>query len=170
MRCPAGVNDMAFKIEARDPDAVRENVAKHFPGVAPIARHQFVMASDLVDLVASNCKMTTIRYDKAGVEYPARPMLPLFAIDREKDRGSAVLRGELRIRQVAYKCVSQLDDEDARNDGFSSRDELLSALRRFYGSLGEGDLVCIYSFEFVAPAQNSCHTWNPKSNERLSAA
>jgi hypothetical protein len=62
---------MPLKIEARDLDEVREYVAKHFPDVAPVARHRFVMASDLADLVASDHKMTTIRYDKAGVEYPA---------------------------------------------------------------------------------------------------
>lgn len=163
------VNSVPLKIDAQDTAAVKNQVAKYFPGVPPVPRHRFVMAPDLADLVASDRKMTTIRYDTAGVEYPAGPVLPMFVIDRENEENSAVFKGELRIRELKYKCVNQLDEEDARADGFSSREELLSRLRRFYGPLTDDKLVCIYSFEFVAPSMECDQTSKPRSNTRLRA-
>ena len=41
--------------------------------------------------------------------------------------------GSAVITSVEVKKVSQLTDEDARLDGFGSREELLSELRSIYG-------------------------------------
>ncbi len=42
--------------------------------------------------------------------------------------------GIARIEDVKVKKIRELTDEDAKRDGFKSRDELIRALRRIYGS------------------------------------
>jgi len=41
---------------------------------------------------------------------------------------------EAEIEDVIYKRVEELTDEDAKADGFSSREELLEELKRLYGA------------------------------------
>ena len=50
-------------------------------------------------------------------------------------------------RQV--KRVSELTDDDARLDGFRTREELLEELRRVYGSISPDDPVTIIELELV---------------------
>ncbi len=49
------------------------------------------------------------------------------------------------------KRISELTDEDARRDGFLSREELLRVLRRIYGRMEEGEFVTIIAFELLRP-------------------
>ncbi len=59
-----------------------------------------------------------------------------------------------RIKAVTHKKVGELTDEDARLDGFNSRDELIRELRRVYGELGKEDWVTIIEFEVVQRLDN----------------
>ena len=59
-----------------------------------------------------------------------------------------------RIKAVTHKRVGELTDEDARLDGFNSRDELIRELRRVYGELSEEDWVTIIEFEVVQRLDN----------------
>ncbi len=59
-----------------------------------------------------------------------------------------------RIKAVTHKRVGELTDEDARLDGFNSRDELIRELRRVYGELGKEDWVTIIEFEVVQRLDN----------------
>ncbi len=54
-----------------------------------------------------------------------------------------------KIVRVTYKRVSELTDEDARLDGFSSRGELLRELRNVYGGVRNDDVVTIIEFEVL---------------------
>ncbi len=56
---------------------------------------------------------------------------------------------KIRVRNVRYKRVSELSDEDAAIDGFRSREELLEALRKAYGEIRSDDYVTIIEFEVV---------------------
>ena len=56
---------------------------------------------------------------------------------------------KIRVRNVRYKRVSELSDEDAAIDGFSSKEELLDALRRAYGDIKPDDYVTIIEFDVV---------------------
>jgi len=130
-------------------DAAREALSRQFPGVNRVARHRFVMAPDLADLVAADRKLTTIRFEKSGVEYPASNVLPLFVADRAGNHDSLCFFAELSIQEVRYKSFSELDEDDAHADGFSTLPDLLETLRNFYGALDSSHLVCIYSFEIA---------------------
>ncbi len=54
-----------------------------------------------------------------------------------------------RVEKVVVKRVSELTDEDARRDGFSSKDELIQALRKIYGDIRDSDFVTIVHFVVV---------------------
>ncbi len=41
--------------------------------------------------------------------------------------------GTARVESVEEKTISQLTDEDAKRDGFETREELLQALKKIYG-------------------------------------
>lgn len=53
------------------------------------------------------------------------------------------------IKSVRHKKVRELNDEDARLDGLNSRDELLKALRKFYGNISDDDTVTIIEFDVI---------------------
>ncbi len=54
-----------------------------------------------------------------------------------------------KVEKVVVKRVSELTDEDAKRDGFGSREELIQALRRIYGDIKENDFVTIVHFVVV---------------------
>ena len=56
---------------------------------------------------------------------------------------------KIRVTNVRYKRVSELTDEDAAIDGFSSKEELLEALRKAYGEIRPDDYVTIIEFDVV---------------------
>ncbi|WP_238375051.1 ASCH domain-containing protein [Vulcanisaeta thermophila] len=52
-----------------------------------------------------------------------------------------------RIVDIRYKRVGELTDEDARVDGFMSKDDLIRELRGIYGDVGIDDWVTILTLE-----------------------
>ncbi len=54
-----------------------------------------------------------------------------------------------RITEVIYKKVSELTDADAALDGFSSREELIEALKKVYGRVYSDDVVTVIRFEVI---------------------
>ncbi|AEH25519.1 ASCH domain-containing protein [Pyrococcus yayanosii] len=57
--------------------------------------------------------------------------------------------GKARITRVETKPVAELTDEDARKDGFSSREELIQALREHYKFVRPDSPATIIEFELV---------------------
>jgi len=53
------------------------------------------------------------------------------------------------IKNVVYKRVKELTDNDARIDGLDSREELINELRSYYGNIRDNDIVSIIEFEVV---------------------
>jgi len=58
--------------------------------------------------------------------------------------------GKARITRVTTKKVSELTDEDARKDGFKSREELLEALREHYKFVKPDSPATIVEFEMLS--------------------
>jgi len=54
-----------------------------------------------------------------------------------------------RVEKVVVKRVSELTDEDAKKDGFNSKDELIQALKKIYGDIKDSDFVTIVHFVVV---------------------
>jgi len=57
--------------------------------------------------------------------------------------------GKALVKDVEYKKVNELTEEDARADGFESLEELLEALRSHYTRLKEDDVVTVVRFELI---------------------
>jgi len=54
-----------------------------------------------------------------------------------------------KVEKVVVKRVGELTDEDAKRDGFESREELIRALKRIYGDIRDNDFVTIVHFKIV---------------------
>jgi hypothetical protein len=83
-------------------------------------------------------KVTTIR---RGIITPTRDRVFLEA------EGKVV--GEARISSLRFTRLSDLTDADAQRDGFSSKEELLSALREIYPDIKQDEWVTVISLEDV---------------------
>ncbi|MET1123634.1 MAG: ASCH domain-containing protein [Archaeoglobaceae archaeon] len=95
---------------------------------------------EYVPLILEGRKRTTVR--KGIKSYPVGRIVELTV---ENSRVFALAR----VNKVVVKRVSELSDEDARLDGFESREELIRALRRIYGEVKDGDFVTVVHFEVV---------------------
>ena len=54
-----------------------------------------------------------------------------------------------KLKNIRYKKVKELSDEDAKLDGLNSREELIDELRNYYGDLKDDDIVTIIEFEII---------------------
>ncbi len=57
--------------------------------------------------------------------------------------------GLAKVTSVIFKPVSALGDEEAREEGFDTREELINALRKHYPSLGSNSLVAVIRFKWI---------------------
>jgi hypothetical protein len=128
------------------PEILKRELERRFPNLRPVARERFVMLASLANLVAANLKHTTIRYSRHEIEFPSDAKLPLFVVDSREHHDQARHSGDVRIGRVQYKQVGDLSEADAAADGFPSRDDLIAAMRSFYGPLKPNDYVSIYHF------------------------
>ena len=94
---------------------------------------------EYVEAIRSGEKVTTVR---RGIKsYPVGRIVELTVNYRPFARA--------RVDKVVVKRVKELSDEDARRDGFSSRDELIKALKRIYGNINEEEFVTVVHFTVV---------------------
>ncbi|MEB3861449.1 MAG: ASCH domain-containing protein [Desulfurococcales archaeon] len=102
-----------------------------------LGRH-LMIRGEYVERLLSGEKRATIR---AGVVRPRYSEVIIHGGGRPVAK--AVIEG------VEVKRLGELTEEDARLDGFRSRDELVSALRRTYKWLGPEDPVTIIKLRVV---------------------
>ncbi len=101
-------------------------------------RRHIMMRGEYAKLMLEGRKKATIRlgkvipkYDEVIIHSWGRPV------------------AKAKITKVTYKRVRELTDDDARKDGFRSKDELLRELRHVYGRVRPDDLVTIIEFEVL---------------------
>jgi len=88
------------------------------------------------DALQSGRKVTTIRM-KTNLK--TRDIVEIMA--GKESCGYAL------IRSIIRKKISEIDDKDARRDGFKNRKALLKALREIYGNITPETHVYIIRFE-----------------------
>ncbi len=94
---------------------------------------------EFVEPIVSGRKVTTVR---RGIKsYPVGRVVELTA------GGNTFALA--KVKKVVVKRIKELSDEDARRDGFESRDELLSALKKIYGDVKENEFVTVVHFEVL---------------------
>ncbi len=102
-----------------------------------LGRHLMVKG-EYVDDILKGRKRATIRLGLVKVKY-----------DELIVHGGGRPVAKVKVKSVRYKRVRELNDEDARLDGFRSREELLDALRKAYGDIKPDDYVTIIEFDVV---------------------
>ncbi|NHW23334.1 MAG: ASCH domain-containing protein [Archaeoglobales archaeon] len=95
---------------------------------------------EFVPLIIAGTKKTTIR--KGIKSYPVGRIVELTADSKRFAMA--------RVKKVVVKRVSELNEEDAKTDGFESREELLRTLKRIYGEINESEFVTIVHFEVIS--------------------
>lgn len=95
--------------------------------------------SEYVEPIISGRKITTVR---RGIKsYPVGKIVELTA---DGERFALA-----KVKKVVVKRVKELNDADAVKDGFDSREDLISALKRIYGSIKDEDFVTVVHFELL---------------------
>ncbi len=102
-----------------------------------LGRH-IMIKGVFVDKILSGEKVSTIR---VGIVKPKYREVIIH--------GGGRPIAKVKVTDVIYKKVKELDDNDAKRDGFNSKDELINALRKVYGNISPEDLVTIIKFEVV---------------------
>lgn len=92
------------------------------------------LADEYFPLVASGSKTSTARFG-----------------DRDFPIGRALLRGrsaqvQVTITNLRKRHFGDLDQNDARRDGFGSVEEMQAALRKFYPGISADDVLTIVEF------------------------
>jgi len=95
---------------------------------------------EFVPLIVAGNKRTTIR--KGIKSYPVGKVVELTAESKQFAMA--------RVKKVVVKRVSELSEEDAKIDGFESKERLLKALRKIYGEINESEFVTIVHFEVIS--------------------
>ncbi len=113
-------------------------------GASFLGRH-VMMKKEYAELVLSGAKTTTIRL---GVVRPKRKLVLLHSSGR--------VLAELEITGSEVKRVRDLTDEDARQDGFQDRRQLIEHLNRIYGRrLKDDEKVTIIRFRVARRIEGS---------------
>lgn len=119
-----------------------EKILEDFPETELKTDDSLFMYEDYVKKFELGEKKTTIRYKKNAIRYPAKTELPL--IQSKPDSGEKKELGTVRIEKIVIKEIKELTEEDARNDGFKNKEELISVIEGIYGKVEEKELVSIY--------------------------
>jgi len=102
-----------------------------------------MVKGDYVDLILKGLKKATIR---VGVIKPRYEEVIIH--------GGGKPIAKIHIKRVRYKRVKELNDFDARLDGFKNRQELLENLKRMYGKIHDDDIVTIIEYELIQRLDN----------------
>lgn len=89
-------------------------------------------------------KITTIR--KGVKDFKVGEKVLITSQDR--------IYAEAEITEIKYLRVSNLTNEDALKDGFSSKEELFKALKKYYSSIRLSDTVTIIGFKILKKLSN----------------
>jgi Predicted carbamoyl transferase, NodU family len=120
-------------------------------GCVVYARSQLPLLSPYVRLLRRGAKVTTIRFRRGGVELPFERLLPVIENDEACDRNRGAIVGFASIGAVTYKRFQELDETDARHDGFSAVDEMREALRAIYPRIEPENWVSVFGIESFTP-------------------
>jgi len=93
---------------------------------------------EYIPLILEGVKRSTIRLDR---KYRVGETLYVTSVKKGKRYC------KIKILDIYRKRLSELTDEDAHMDGFSSREELISALKKIYGDISDDTVLFIYRFK-----------------------
>jgi hypothetical protein len=120
-----------------------------FPNTEFFSRKKFLLNEKFIEWLRRGYKVTTIRYREGGIDFPVKKTMPVFPTKEFSLRSSGREAGKVRISKFSIKKFGDLDEFDAKRDGFDRSEELKEVLSRIYGKIREGEYVSIYNIEFI---------------------
>jgi carbamoyltransferase len=114
-----------------------------YPNLALFGRTHFGLLKEYLEWLRQGKKTTTIRWRPGAIDTPMAWELPIRTIST---LGSKTVEGELlcEIKSFTLKRYVQLDDRDAKRDGFSNLSCLKQALENLYGRIPQTAVITIY--------------------------
>jgi hypothetical protein len=101
------------------------------------------MHDRFIKLLKDGTKKTTIRYSKGAIRVPCIREANLIET-MENDRSHREYVGTVIIEKIVVKKFMELTEEDALNDGFSRKDDLIKFLNETYGKIAQMAPLAIY--------------------------
>lgn len=132
-------------------NALQQRLETIFPHVTAQKRERLLLRSEYIKWVKEGKKTTTIRFRPQCIEFPQKTVLPLFASSRFESyaEGKTSLVGRVSFTKATYKRFSELDEIDARADGFRTESELKSTLEEIYPTITGESMVSIFDISIV---------------------
>jgi carbamoyltransferase len=119
-------------------------------GAVVLVRHQFALYARYLDWLREGRKGTTIRFRPGGVEIPKRAVMPLYETPDYGGNQQTHPTATVRVGSVRYQRLEELNEDDARQDGFDSLSAMQHDLRQIYPGLRPRDWITIYKITLVA--------------------
>jgi len=101
------------------------------------------MHDRFIELLKAGKKKTTIRYSKGAIRVPCMSEVNLLET-RENDKEYRRYVGTVSIEKIVVKRFRELTGEDAQNDGFKRKDDLIKFLNETYGKIAQMAPLVIY--------------------------
>jgi len=101
------------------------------------------MHDRFIGLLNSGRKKTSIRYSKGAIRVPCMSEANLLET-RENDKDHRKYVGTVSIEKIVVKRFRELTEEDALNDGFRRKDDLIRFLNETYGKIAPMAPLVIY--------------------------
>jgi carbamoyltransferase len=137
------------KSEVVDGKKLRKLLKSKFPKIKLIPREKFLLYEGFIEWLKRDYKFTTIRYKKGGIDFPIRKMMHLFPTQDFSSISSGREVGKVKLTKYSVKKFGELDDFDAKRDGFDSTKKLKEVLSHIYGKIQEEEYISIYNIEII---------------------
>ncbi len=145
--------EVIFSLLFDNEDINESQVANRLRHVLPnsklISRQKFLLFEEFIDWVKSGRKTTTIRYNKLGVDFPSKTIMPLLPTSDYSSNPSSAAVALVQVSKFIVKKFGNLTDQDAHNDGFSCIGELIKTLHDIYGEIKPDEYISIYTIKIV---------------------
>ena len=135
--------------EVVDEINLRKLLKTKFPNTELFPRDKFLLNVRFIEWLRRGYKVTTVRYRRGGIDFPVKKVMPIFPTRDFSSNLSGGETGKVIISKFSVKKFGDLDEFDAKRDGFNRSEELKEVLSRIYGKIREGEFVSIYNIEFI---------------------
>jgi uncharacterized protein YqfB (UPF0267 family) len=117
-------------------------------------RKKFLLFAEFVDWLIIGRKTTTIRFSNKAIDIPANNILPLIPTIDFSSKIKEKSIGYVAISKFIIKKYKDLNESDAKNDGFSTLDELKKVLKEIYKKIKDDEYVTIYTIKLINNVKN----------------
>ena len=126
-----------------------EQLQLEFPNMRMHIDNEILMNEKFIPWLQEGRKKTLFRFEKDTLCVPSQSLLPLFDSTTEP----LLQLGEIELTGFLVKPFRELNDDDAKAQGFNSKIEFVTAMQNLYNPKGMNDdsFVSIYHVKSFKP-------------------